>query len=179
MSDGDNAKATEDAVSEVPEGTESGDSSETPKGKLAGKMKYIIAAAVVLVLGGIGGGLYFFGVFHVEKPHETTLTLPGQPVLYELPSITANLLPSDKHARPFIKLTLQIELQGETAKQAFIANEARIKDLMQTHLRGVHYEDLSGTDGAERLREDFVIIINRIIQPERAITVFYNEIVMR
>lgn len=59
MSDGDNAKATEDAVSEVPEGTESGDSSETPKGKLAGKMKYIIAAAVVLVLGGIGGGSTF------------------------------------------------------------------------------------------------------------------------
>ena len=159
------------------------DASEKPQGKLAaklaGKMKYIIIAAVVLVLAGAGTGLYFMGFFTVHKSYETSMQLPGAPVYYEMKTMTVNLKPSAQRARPFIRLTLQVELQGESAKKAFIDNETKIVDTMQTHLRGVQYEELNGTEGTERLREDLTIIINRIIQPERAITVLYKDIFMR
>ncbi|MCW8914820.1 MAG: flagellar basal body-associated FliL family protein [Magnetovibrio sp.] len=149
------------------------------KAKLVGKLKYIIIGVVGLLLIGGGVGGYFLGLFHTPKPHETTVILPGAPVFYELEPIVVDIKPEQGRARPFIRLGLQVELQGESAKEAFIANEIKIKDLMQSHLRTVAPSDLSGQEGTARLREDLVRIMNRIIAPERAITVFYKDIIVR
>jgi flagellar FliL protein len=149
------------------------------KGKLAGKMKFIIIGFVALVMIGGGAGVYFSGILHVEKTHETTVMLPGPPVYYELPRITVDLKPTEKRARPFIRLVMQVELQGESAKLAFVANEVKIMDTIQAQLRTITPDELSGEQGTERLREDFLTIINRVIDPEIAITVLYKEIFIR
>lgn len=149
------------------------------KGKLAGKMKYIIIGLVALVLIGGSAGVYFSGILHVEKAHETTVMLPGPPVYYELPRITVDLKPTEKRARPFIRLIMQVELQGESAKLAFVANEVKIMDTIQAQLRTITPDELSGEQGTQRLREDFLTIINRVIEPEIAITVLYKEILIR
>jgi len=196
MSEGDDAKPEDDAEAETPPeeaGEEAGEDSdavadeEAPQGlkaklvaKLAGQIKpIIIAAVVIVVVAGGGAGVYFSGIFHTETPHEVTVNLPDPPVYHEIPRITVDLKPSPKHARPFIRLTLQAELQGETARAAFIANETRILDAMQSDLRNTTVEDLEGEQGTERLREDFTLIINRIIAPEVAITVLYKDILIR
>jgi len=175
---------SEDSGAEGAEGSEENETEteETPKtlkDKLLANLKFIIIGAVVLVFGGSGAGLYFSGVFDEEKLHETTVALPGELLYYELPRITVDLKPSKKRARPFIRLLMQVHLQGETAKAAFIENEVKIMDAVQTHLRTISAEDLSGTEGTQRLRQDFIIIINNIIAPEHAVTVFYKEILIR
>lgn len=149
------------------------------KAKLAGKLKYILIGVAVLVLIGGGAGVYFSGILHKEKLHETTIALPGAPVFHEIPRITVDLKPSPGRARPFIRLTMQAELQGDTGKAAFIANEVKIMDSLQSHLRTVTAPELSGEQGTERLRQDFITIINRIIAPEIAISVFYKDILVR
>jgi flagellar FliL protein len=149
------------------------------KGKLAGKMKYFIIGFVALVMIGGGAGVYFSGILHVEKTYETTVMLPGPPVYYELPRITVDLKPTEKRARPFIRLGMQVELQGESAKLAFVANEVKIMDAIQAQLRSITPDELSGEQGTQRLREDFLTIINRVIEPEIAITVLYKEIFIR
>jgi len=149
------------------------------KAKLAGKLKYILIGVGVLVVIGGGAGVYFSGILHTEKLHETTIALPGPPVFHEIPRITVDLKPSPGRARPFIRLTMQAELQGDSAKQAFITYEVKIMDALQAHLRTVTAPELSGQQGTERLREDFIIIINRIIAPEVAISVFYKDILVR
>lgn len=164
----------------LPESPAEGEAApEAPKGKLAGKMKFIIIGVVVLVLLGGGAGVYFSGILHVEKSYETTVMLPGPPVYYELPRITVDLKPTEKRARPFIRLGMQVELQGESAKLAFQENEVKIMDSIQSHLRSITPDELSGEEGTQRLREDILIIINRIIEPELAITVLYKEIFIR
>jgi len=172
-----------DSVADTaPEGEAAAAAEEAPKGlkdKLADKMKFIVIGVVALVLIGGGAGLYFSGIFHTEKLHETTVVLPGEPVFYELQRITVDLKPSAGRARPFIRLTVQAELQGDSAKLAFIDNEIRIMDALQAHLRTVTAPELSGKQGTERLRVDFTTIINRIIEPERAITVLYKDILVR
>ena len=161
-------------------GEEDGGEDEKPKGKFDGKLKYIIIGVAALVLlGGGGAGLYFAGVFGGEKPHETQVALPGPPVYYEMQRITVDLKPSDRRMRPFIRVGLQAELQGESAKAAFVENEVKIMDLLQAHLRTVTAEELSGQEGTERLRADITTIINRVITPERAITVLYKDIMVR
>jgi len=176
--------------SEAPEETEGEDAEEdseesaedAPQGlkaKLATNMKYIIISVAVLIVIGGGAGIYFSGVLTTEKLYEETIALPGPPVYYELPRITIDLKPSPRRARPFIRLTVQVELQGESAKQAFVAKEVKVMDALQAHLRTVTAPELSGEQGTERLRKDFTIIINRIIAPERAITVLYKDILVR
>lgn len=147
--------------------------------KLAAHMKWIVIAAGVVVFGGIGAALYFTGVFSPSKPHEVTVVLPGEAVFHEIPRMTVDLKPSAKRARPFIRVQMQAELQGESAREAFIANEVHILDTMQAHLRGLTAEELQGELGTEQLRHDFTTIINRIIAPEHAITVLYKEILVR
>jgi len=179
----DDAAETDEANTEGEGGEdEGGEVQEAPKSlkdKLAGKMKFIVFGAVALVLIGGGAGLYFSGVLHTEKLHETTVSLPGPPVFYELQRITIDLKPSKGRARPFIRLSVQAELQSESAKQAFIANEIKIMDALQAHLRTVTAPELSGEQGTEQLRNDFTTIINRLIEPERAITVLYKDILVR
>lgn len=170
------------ADAEGPETTDEAEGSALSKGlagKLAAHMKWIVIAAGVVVIGSIGAALYFTGVFSPSKPHEVTVALPGEAVFHEIPRLTVDLKPSDRRARPFIRVQMQAELQGESAKQAFIANEARILDAMQAHLRGLTAEELQGELGTEQLRHDFTTIINRIIAPEHAITVLYKEILVR
>jgi len=181
----DEAPATEDeeAGEDVAEDGEAAEDVEQAPGGLKGKLiKFkwaIVGLVAVLALGGGGAGLYLSGFFTVNKPHEATLALPDLPVFYEIPRITVDLSPSKGHARPFIRLVLQAELQGENAKAAFIANEVRILDLIQAHLRTVTVQELQGTEGTENLRADIVTITNRIIKPERAIAVLYKEILIR
>lgn len=175
------AKAPAKAPAETPaEGEEAAaEDAGAPKGKLAGKMKYIIIGVMAFTLISSGAGVYFSGILHVEKTHETTVLLPGPPVYYELPRITVDLKPTPTRARPFIRLGMQVELQGESAKAAFVANEVKIMDAIQSQLRTITPDALSGEEGTERLREDFLIIINRVIDPEIAITVLYKEIFIR
>ena len=164
---------------ETPENADQAETPAPPKSKLAAMMKWIVLGAGVTVFGAIGAALYFSGVLFPSKPHELTMELPGPPVYYEMQRMTVDLKPSETRARPFIRVTLQIELQGDSAKQAFIDSETRILDAMQAHLRDLTAEELEGEHGTERLREDFTTITNRIIAPERAITVLYKEILIR
>lgn len=191
MSEGDDAKPedeTETDATEEERGEGEGEDGEDEasgvikelKAKLAANLKLvIIIVASVVVLGGGSAGIYFSGILHVEKPHEVSVKLPDPPVYHDVPRITVDLKPSRRHARPFIRLTVQAELQGESAKAAFIANEAKIMDAIQSDLRNTTVEDLEGVEGTERLRENFTIIINRIIAPEIAITVLYKDILIR
>ena len=145
----------------------------------AHKKRIVIAVLGVVLVGGGGAGAYFMGLFHTTKPHEVLVSLPALPLNHEMQRIIVDLKPSPKHARPFIRLTMQAELQGESAVDAYIANEVKIMDALQSHLRGTTVEDLEGTIGSERLRQDFTAIINRVIAPEVAITVLYKEIIIR
>lgn len=184
----ENGEATEGTEESTEEGAEDGDGEdEAPPGlkaklveKFAANKKLIITVAGVLVaVMGIGSGIYFSGFFHVEKSHEITLSLPDPLVYHEMPRVTVDLKPSPKHARPFIRMSIQAELQGQSAVTAFIANQTKIMDAMHAHLRDTTVEDLRGEVGTETLREDLTSIINRIIAPEIAVTILYKDILIR
>lgn len=189
MSDDEQPKDTEEnPTEENGEGAEDGDGEESALKRLKAKLveKFaankklviIIAGVLVAVIGG-GSGIYFSGFFDVEKTNKITLSLPDPLVYHEIPRITVDLKPSRKHARPFIRMTVQAELQGKSAVAAFIANEVKIMDAIHAHLRDTTVEDLTGEIGTESLREDLTNIINRFIAPEVALTVLYKDILIR
>jgi len=149
------------------------------KDKLAAHKVMVFSVLFLVIIAGTVAGLYFTGKFTAKKPHEISLALPDAAVFHEIPKVTVDLKPSPKHPRPFIRLVMQVELQGESAKTAFIERETRILDAMQTHLRTLTVPELQDTDGTQRLRTDLLMVINNVIRPERAITVYYKEIMIR
>jgi len=149
------------------------------KARLAGKGKIIAITTLALVLIGGGAGAYFSAMFTAPKLYEATIELPGPPVYYELPRITVDIKPSPRRARPFIRLTVQVQLEGEPAKTALEEKQVEVMDALQSHLRATTAPELSDRDGTERLRADFVDIINRVIAPQRALTVLYKDILVR
>ena len=174
------AEEAKDEDDEGASGEDGGEDGEKkPKGKLAGKLKYIIIGVVVLLIVGGGAGAYFMGLFTSEKPHEATLMMPGPPAYHELGTVTVDLKPEQGRPRPFIRVTFTAELQGETGKAAAVEHEVKINDAIRSHLRTVSPSDLSGEEGTERLRTDLTIIIKRIIAPEHCITVLYQDLMIR
>lgn len=149
------------------------------KDKLAAHKVMIFSGLFLLIVAGSVAGLYFTGMLTAKKPHEISLALPEEAVFHEIPKITVDLKPSPKHPRPFIRLVMQVELEGEAAKTAFVERETRILDAMQTHLRTLTVQELQDTDGTQRLRTDLLMVINNVIRPEYAITVYYKEIMIR
>jgi len=147
--------------------------------KLARHKILLIFVALIVLISGVVAGLYFTGMLTAKKSYEISMALPGETVFQVVPKITVDLKPSPKHARPFIRLIVQVQLQGKPAKVAFIERETRILDAIQSHLRTLTVGELQDQSGTELLRTDLTSIINNIIRPERAITVYYKEIMIR
>ena len=169
----------EDDEDELPDEVEEEPEPSGLKAKLAKNKLVVIIVLFVLIIGGAVAGMYFTGMLTAKKPHEMSMVLPDEPVFVDIAKITVDLRPSPKHPRPFIRLVMQAELQGESAKTAFVDREAKILDAIQSHLRTLTVDELQDAAGTQRLRTDLVLIIDNIIKPERAITVYYKEIMIR
>lgn len=155
------------------------------------KKKMILLALPVLLLGA-GAGLWFSGVLPgllgmnapppaVEAPAETVdaaAPVAGPPVFVNMPDITANLNAPGR--RPvFIRLRSQIEVQGEADAATLRAAMPRLLDLFTTYLREIRPEELRGSAGTHRLREELIARANIAASPVRVSDVLFTEILVQ
>ena len=131
----------------------------------SGKRKLILIAAPLVVLIGIGAGLWFTGILpkmlgmkHDEHKAEATAK-PHVPVYVDMPDIVANLNGDPK--RPsYLKLQARLEVgdhkEVEHVKQAM----PRLLDMFQTYLREMRPDELRGSAGTYRLREELIARAN-------------------
>jgi flagellar FliL protein len=153
------------AAAEATEATEGG------KGK-GGKKKLILIAVPVL-LAGIGAGLWFSGILpsmlgmgHVEEPapaaEEADAVRP--PAFFDMPEVITNLNAPGR--RPgYVKLRSKLEITRAEDAAAIQLALPRLLDLFQTHLREMRPEELRGSAGTQRLREELVARANIAVAP--------------
>jgi flagellar FliL protein len=188
---------------ETPEGAE-GAEGEGGKKKLP--LLIIIIAAAVLVLGGGGAAAYFMflkpkpsaeGAEHgKEKPKKekkkegehgggdkadptlgTIKEGPDGVVFYTLPDVVVNMQTAD--GRPtFLKLKLTFELPDEHVAETIGPNMPRLQDMFQTFLRELRPEDLSGSQGSFRLRQEIQRRVNLVIAPAKVNAVLIEEMLI-
>jgi len=171
------------AKAETQAGTEAG--AEAPRRS----KKKLILLAVPLLLLGAGVGLWFSGVLPgvlgMNAPPETQLAedgaapaVPLVPVFVTMPDITANLNAPGR--RPtFIRLRSQIEVLGQPDAGALEAAMPRLLDLFTTYLREVRPEELRGSAGTHRLREELIARANIAASPVRVTDVLFTEILVQ
>jgi len=145
----------------VADGAEGGQA-EASKPKGRAKLLIIVAAAV-LVLGGAGGaGAYFFLGGKAKPADEQEMALADQPapVFYDMPEIVVRL---DGGQGQYLKLATVLDLSSDKAPEAIKRIEPRLVDLMQTYLIDLKPDDLKGTAGMYRVRQELLRRINDVL----------------
>lgn len=149
------------------------------------KRLFLLAAPLVLAAGGAGAffaGLLPFGG-RPPAPDQASSDAPPapvnrQPVLVAMPEILANLNTAGRRAA-FIRLRSQIEVAGPQDAASLQAAMPRLVDLFTTYLRELRPEELQGSIGTHRLREELIARANVAAAPARVTDVLFTEIIVQ
>ena len=152
--------------------------------KLLGNKKLLIiaAAGLLLVLGG-GAGLYFF-VFSAPKQdklasNEAAMPVtPPQVAFYDVPDIIVNIQSADG-SPAYLKLSTSLELETADEKPGMTALMPRVVDQFQGYLRELRIDDLKGSAGVLRLKEELLRRINVAAAPYRVRDVLLKEMIVQ
>ncbi len=149
--------------------------------KASGRRKLILLAIpLVLVLAGVG--LWFSGVLPhllgMDKPKEHAEEAAAPPSYVDLPEMVANLN-SGKNRPSYVKLTARIEVPRPDDVVKVKAAMPRLQDLMQTYLREMRPEELRGSAGTYRLREELLVRANAAVAPARISDVLFTQMIVQ
>ncbi len=147
----------------------------------------LLGVPVLLLCGAVG--LWFSGLMpglpggmQPDQPRavsaEPRQPPPRVPTLVQMPEITANLNASGRRAT-FIKMRSQIEVLGQDDAAALTSAMPRLVDLFTVYLREMRPEELRGSAGTHRLREELIARANIAAHPARVIDVLFQEILMQ
>jgi flagellar protein FliL len=168
------------------EGAEAqGEGADAPKkglGRFLSKKILIIAAPVLLLLlGGIGAGVYF--VFlkpvpeKVAKADAPPLT-PPQIAFSDVPDILVNIQSSDG-TPAYLKLSVSLEMDNDLEKAGMTALMPRLVDQFQSYLRELRVDDLKGSEGVLRLKEELLRRVNAASAPYHVRDVLLKQMIVQ
>ena len=136
----------------------------------------------VLLLGGGGAAAYF--LFFAQKDEAAAAKAeeakpPKPAVFYNLPELLVNLNGGQGRRSSFLKISLSLELSDPADIQRVEAVLPRVIDAFQTYLRELRPEDLRGSAGLYRLREELLARVNTSAQPAKVNDVLFKEMLLQ
>lgn len=165
---------------------EGGDSLAASTKRWSGKRIVLFIVLPLLVVGGGGtAGLYFTSILgsllgtppvaeEAKKDAEPARTA----IFYDVPDILVNLN-TDGRRTSFLKLKVSLEL-GKPEDQKIVEQVLpRVVDNFQVYLRELRAEDLRGSAGLYRLREDLLARAQTAAQPAEIKDVLFKEMLIQ
>jgi flagellar FliL protein len=155
------------------------------KKKKPGKKKLILLAAPLLLLAGGGAGLWFSGILpgllglgHKEAAAKEALQ-PAVPIFVDLPDMIANLASPNTSKPYYVKLQARLEISKPDDADKVKQSMPRLQDLFQTYLREMRPEELRGSAGTYRLREELLGRANVALAPTRVNDVLFTQLLIQ
>jgi flagellar FliL protein len=145
------------------------------------KLLIIVAAALLLVLGGGGAALYFFVFAAKNEPVKSASELPATPptIIYcDMDEMIANIQSSDGNP-VYLKLEVSLEVTSPEEKAGIEAMKPRIRDQFQAYLRELRPDDLKGSAGVMRIKEELVRRTNAIAAPYKVRDVLLKNMIIQ
>ena len=161
---------------------EGGEDQAPAKKKLSVVMLALIVAVPLLLIGG-GAAAYFLLFAKSEDAAAAAAKAeeakpPKAMVFYNLPELLVNLNSQGRRSS-FLKISLSFELADAADIPRIEAVLPRIVDAFQTYLRELRPEDLRGSAGLYRLREELLARVNTSAQPARVNDVLFKEMLIQ
>ena len=172
-------------MSSAPPATETpaADGDATPE-KKSGKGKLLILVCGVVLLLGIGAGLWFTGILpgmlgmKKEDPQKDAVAKPVPPSYLDLPELVANL--NGNPQRPsYIKIVARLEIPKPDDVDKVRAVMPRLQDMMQTYMREMRPDELRGSAGTYRLREELIARANTAAAPAKVSDVLFTQMLIQ
>lgn len=159
---------------------------ESPK-KQGGKKKLLlfVALALFLVVGGAAAA-YFTGLLEpliamlggADETAAEETTGPVDAVFFDLPEILVNLNTGGRKST-FLKIRVSLELENAEDVARIEAVMPRIIDNFQVYLRELRVEDLKGSAGMYRLREELLTRVTLAAAPSKVSDVLFKEMLVQ
>ena len=162
---------------------EKGGSSESGGKK---KLFILIGMALLLVVGGTAAA-YFTGMLQplidLIAGEESEMVgeeaaLSEKAVFYDLEELLVNLNTSGRKST-FLKIRVTLELEKQEDVQRIETVMPRIIDNFQVYLRELRIEDLKGSAGMYRLREELLMRVGTAAAPARVQDVLFKEMLVQ
>ncbi|MBI1275215.1 flagellar basal body protein FliL [bacterium] len=103
---------------------------------------------------------------------------PDGAIYHPLPDFLVNLNSPTKRSS-FLKVTVTLVVADEKSVETVKGYEPRIIDSFQTYLRELRPEDLKGSGGIFRLREELLLRINKIVQPAKVNDILFKDMIVQ
>lgn len=157
-----------------------GEAKEPRRRALSGKklVLFVILPAVLLLLVGGASAYLFLGKKKEEAPVAAEAAKPKALVYYNMPEILVNLNAAGRRSS-FLKMSISLELESAADIPRIQAVMPRIVDNMQAYLRELRAEDLRGSAGLFRLREELLARVNAAAQPAKVDDVLFQEVLVQ
>ena len=163
-----------------------------PKGGMSGKVLILLGVLPnLLLIGGIAGA-YFMGLldplFNPQMPDGAQAAkveeaappeLEGDDsVFYKLPDLLVNLNVGGRKSA-YLKLSVSLELPDGSHVDHLDRVRPRIIDSFQVYLRELRVDDLTGSAGIQRLREELLYRVNAAVKPAVVRDVLFKEMLIQ
>ncbi len=177
-----------------------GDGGEASGGGGKKKIIIIIALAFLVIVGGVAGA-YFMGLLdpviemivgpedaaegeeggeegeECEEGEEGDCA-SGRAVFYDLQELLVNLNTGGRKSS-FLKIRISLELASARDKAKMDTIMPRVIDNFQTYLRELRLDDLKGSAGIYRLREELLVRVNAAAAPAKIKDVLFKEMLVQ
>lgn len=156
---------------------------EGSSGKKFGKKKLILFAVIgLVVLAGAGAGVYFSGLLGGDDEEHAAEKVE------EVPPAAAHYLDLDEmvitlggvgRKSSFLKMRLSLELGSPEDELRVKAIMPRIIDNFQVFLRELRIEELQGSQGLYRVKEELLTRVNSATHPTKVRDVLFREMLVQ
>jgi flagellar FliL protein len=167
---------------ETREATE-GEQPEAPKKRFGKKFLLIAGGGALAFLLAAGAGAYFF-LFSGKDAAAKAGNQPPVPLVapqvayYDMPDIVVNIQSADG-SPAYLKLSVALELEAADEKAGLQTLMPRVVDQFQGYLRELRVDDLHGSAGVLRLKEELLRRVNVASAPFPVRDVLLKEMIVQ
>ncbi len=145
------------------------------------RSKLLLLVALPVLLGAGGAGAWFAGLVPGKNSHAPAVAAaaaPEKPIFVDMPDIVANLNAPGRGSS-YIKLPSKLEVARAADARALQDAMPRLQDLFTTYLREVRPEELRGSAGTYRLREELMARASLAAPPAQVTDVLFVELLLQ
>jgi flagellar protein FliL len=157
---------------------------EAAGAKAGGRRKTILMIGLPLLLLLLGGGGTAAYVMGLVPPGNAAggaaeAALSADIVFVDLPDLLINLNGDGSRRMRFLKLATAVEVAGEEQAATVRQFVPRILDSFHMYLRAVRPEELEGSQGVYRIKEELLARTNEAIRPAQVRSVLIRELLVQ